>query len=71
MRLKLFGSKINPACTYCFYGEKTEDNTGVLCRRKGVMPLDGSCRKFKYDPLKREPKRMPELPVYHEEDFKL
>lgn len=71
MKLKLFGSGVSPACEYCIYGEKKSDGTGVLCRHKGVMPLEGSCKKYKYDPLRREPKRLPDLPTYNEEDFKI
>ena len=27
----------------------------MVCRRKGPVSADGSCRRFRYDPLKRIP----------------
>ena len=68
---KLFGSNIEPACAYCSRGEVSEDGLTVYCARKGVRELGDRCRKFEYDPLKRIPKRAPDLPAYNEDDFKL
>jgi hypothetical protein len=52
---KLFGTKIEPSCSYCEYGKVTLDKGAVLCRKKGVVTLSYHCRNFAYDPLKREP----------------
>ena len=46
------------------------DGKSVLCIRKGVMPLDARCGKFRYDPLKREPK-LPPKPQFAAADFEL
>lgn len=50
----LFQKSIEPRCAYCARGSALEKDT-VLCPRKGVVPAGGSCRAFRYDPLKRVP----------------
>jgi hypothetical protein len=48
------------------------DEDTVACRRKGPVPAEGSCRRFKYDPLKRIPERPHAgLPVDDEADYSL
>ena len=42
-----------------------------LCKRKGVCAPYDSCSKFVYAPLKRIPKRAPQLLTYEKEDFSL
>ena len=34
----------------------------LLCRKHGVVEADGCCRRFVYDPLKREPAHAVQLP---------
>ncbi|MGI6744975.1 MAG: hypothetical protein ACOX45_02160 [Acutalibacteraceae bacterium] len=63
--------RIPPQCRYCTYGRTTADGTNVLCIKKGVMLLNSRCRKYKYDPLKREPRQKPEKPEFSKEDFSL
>ena len=68
----LINKKIEPSCSYCKYGNKISDEE-VACIKKGVVSSGYYCRKFKYDPLRREP------PIYNlidtkelkEEDFEL
>lgn len=45
----------------------------MVCRRKGPVSADGSCRRFRYDPLKRVPEATAaELPPQPEDaDFSL
>lgn len=50
----LFQKSIEPRCAYCAKGSALEKDT-VLCPKKGVVSAGGSCRAFKYDPLKRVP----------------
>ncbi len=50
----LFDKKIEPCCSYCDSGVRISP-TEVACLRRGVVSAGGSCRHFKYDPLKREP----------------
>ena len=52
----LFDKHIEPCCAYCQYGSRIS-NDEVVCRKRGVVPADGQCRKFAYDPLQRQPER--------------
>ena len=38
-------------------GAAETDEDRMLCRKKGVVPKEGRCGGFRYDPLKREPAR--------------
>lgn len=58
-------------CAICAFGKKSADSEMILCYKKGVLDPSYKCRSFKYDPLKRVPKRMPDLPTYSAEDFKI
>lgn len=53
----LFRKKIDRLCAYCAHAGKVDMETCV-CKRKGLVPAEHHCRKFKYDPLKRVPVRM-------------
>lgn len=66
----IYGSKIAPACEYCLYGSPALDRKMVLCRHRGVVSPYYSCRKFRYDPLMRVPRRQ-ELPKFDPKDFSL
>ena len=68
----LFRKKIERRCGYCQHCAKLDDSQ-VLCSKRGVMPVDGKCMKFKYDPCKRipgKPKAL-DLSKYENEDFSL
>lgn len=67
-RKKLFGNNIEPSCDYCSFGIKNEDGA-LICLNGSVS--DGACRKFEYDPLKREPYKTPLLGDFSPEDFML
>lgn len=68
---KLFGNKITPACKYCENARESAMRDGMaLCRLKGVVPPDYSCRRYVYDPIKRMPASLVK-PVYDESDFEL
>ena len=66
----LFRKKIERRCQYCARCAKLGQDT-ALCTKKGVVLLDGSCRRFRYDPLKRKPKQPVELPQFDASDFEL
>lgn len=69
---KLFNKKdVTPACSYCAHGRFAPNNESVLCMKKGVVDLDFSCKKFKYDPLKRKPLRPRAIEKFEEADFAL
>lgn len=60
-----------PACGVCAHGIISADGESVLCVKTGVRLLDSHCNSFKYDPLKRIPKRRPGKNEFTPEDFKL
>lgn len=71
MRQKYFGKNIAPACSYCLYGSPAPDERTVLCSKNGVVSPFFSCRKYRYDPLKRRPAPQNVLPRYDRSDFEL
>ncbi|NLA87519.1 MAG: hypothetical protein GX847_09650 [Clostridiales bacterium] len=56
----LFSRNIAPSCSYCRFGSGI-GNGEIACLRRGITSAGGSCRRFVYDPLKREPERPPVL----------
>lgn len=68
----LFSKDIEPRCAYCKRGVYLRDDK-VMCLKKGVMPAAGSCRKFRYDPLKRVPPKPQPMPEdkFSDADFSL
>ena len=70
MFFKLYGQNITPGCEICEYVSQRPDNT-LSCQYKGVVCKGDKCRKFKYDPLKREPRLPKELDKFDDEDFSI
>jgi hypothetical protein len=68
----LFRKKIAKSCSYCSRGTKIDDEQ-VLCIKKGIVPANGKCRKFVYDPCKRVPPKPKALDFekYDKEDYSL
>lgn len=71
MLLKLFGKNKNSefdnadlprVCRFCERATLISDEENVLCSVRGIVLADYCCRKFSYDPLKREPKMPPPIP---------
>ena len=52
----LFSRHIPPSCSYCCYGTLISIEE-VACVRRGITTAGSFCRKYGYDPLKREPER--------------
>ncbi len=63
-------AEIVKQCGLCEIGRPAPDGKSVLCIRKGVMPLEARCGRFRYDPLKREPK-LPPKQKFEAADFEL
>ena len=61
--------KIEKMCLYCERSTsiESEGELSVICDRKGAVPPDGHCLRFRYDPLKRRVDRMPAIPTLTEE----
>ena len=71
MKYQLFSPEIEPCCAFCEHGRTAPDGKTVLCIKKGgVLPGDRG-RKYRYDPLRREPKPRPRLPQYDQSDFEI
>ena len=50
-------------CEFCRFATEIKTTEDMLCAYKGVVDKEYSCRKFVYDPLKRVPRKLPELPT--------
>lgn len=68
MKKQLFGNNIVPSCVYCEHSVK-EGNAQICTAHKTLK--NGKCRKFKYNPIMRDPKGMAPLKTYSKEDFAL
>jgi len=68
----LFRKKIERSCGYCQHGAEIDDGL-ILCAKKGLKSPEDGCRKFKYDPCKRIPKKARALDFskYDQEDYSL
>ncbi|MBO5019735.1 MAG: hypothetical protein J6D52_03620 [Clostridia bacterium] len=71
MSNKHFNKKLPHCCEYCVYGTNSEFSNEVICIKRGVTDAKDYCRKYKYDPLKREPARQKISDNYRPEDFLL
>ena len=68
----LFRKNVEPSCSYCAHGASIDEVT-VICVKKGIVKSWDKCRRFEYDPLKREPEA-PSKPLtsgLSEEDFEI
>ena len=72
VRQKLFdGKNYEKRCEHCLNGKLPSDKSVVLCKKFGVVSLDFCCKSFRYDPLKRVPKRARLQTEFNEDEFKL
>ena len=71
-RAMLFDKDMEARCAYCKRGAPLGDDR-VMCLKKGIMSAAGSCRAFRYDPLKRVPPKPvhPDFSRLKDEDFVL
>lgn len=68
----MFGKKesdYRKVCLLCENATVLPQGNEVLCKFKGVVSEDHTCRKFTYDPLKRCPAPKPEMPTISKEDL--
>lgn len=54
-------SELPRACAYCSNASPLLNEDMMLCRKSGIVAAGGSCRKFRYDPLKRVPSLPPQV----------
>ena len=53
--------RIEKYCKYCEHALTLSDPDTMLCCRAGVVSASHCCRRFRYDPLKRVPKRKADI----------
>ncbi|MGN0468390.1 MAG: hypothetical protein ACI4GY_06680 [Acutalibacteraceae bacterium] len=63
--------EIEPKCEYCQRAFLSKETGALYCEKKGVVESDDSCKKFKYDPLKRVPRKIKISCDFDEDDFKI
>lgn len=70
--MKLFRKDMEPRCAYCEKGSQINERE-VICVKRGVVPMEYHCGRFRYDPLKRTPPRPAALDTEHlsEKDFSI
>ena len=66
---KAFDKTIMKKCEYCAFGESLGES--MLCKKHGITEKTDVCRKYKYDPLKRQPLRKNVSGDFSEKDFEL
>lgn len=71
MAKPFFNKDIPPACEYCRYGHKSDYSDDIFCSKRGVTSPGDSCRRFRYDVLKRTPRRTTPSGEFKPEDFEL
>jgi len=50
-------------CGFCRFASVIAGTEEMLCEHRGVVSQEYRCRRFVYDPLKRVPRRLPELVI--------
>lgn len=66
----LFNKNISPSCKYCYLGKKITQNL-IGCVKYGITNSENCCKKFRYDPLKRVPKKPKPVLSFNKKDFML
>jgi len=56
-------------CLFCENATILKGDENVLCKHKGIVSEDYVCRKYIYDPLKRQPSIKPKMPTLSKEDL--
>ncbi|MBQ8641993.1 MAG: hypothetical protein IJ480_07210 [Clostridia bacterium] len=58
---KRYDAELERYCKYCEHASVLSSPDRMLCRKRGVVDAGGCCRRFVYDPLKRDPAPTPKL----------
>ncbi len=54
-------------CEFCRFASEIKAMGDMLCTHRGVVDKEYVCRKFVYDPLKRIPRPLPEMPTLEDD----
>ena len=68
---KMFDKTIIKKCGHCLFGTDLGDDGEIICKKRGIVNKNDLCRKYKYDPLKREPQKQIISDNYSPDDFKI
>lgn len=71
MKIKLFKKNIKPDCKYCVFSSYLSNSENLICIKQGLIDTNYSCKKFKYEPLKRKPYLINIQKNYSKTDFSL
>ena len=62
---------IEKKCCYCEHAAPIRETTGYICKKKGIVSYNFTCKKFAFDPIKLSPV-LPAKPLqFSSEDFQL
>lgn len=67
----LYRRDLPRSCATCMYGQASVFEEESLCAKRGVTKRGDSCRRYRYDPLKRIPQKKKLADDYRPEDFSL
>lgn len=62
-------SDLPRACAYCSNASPLLSENQMLCQKHGIVASGSSCRKFRYDPLKRVPSLPPQIILPEKEEL--
>lgn len=68
---KYYGNASPKICLTCVHGKKYNGDENIYCLKKGIVEKYSSCRKYKYDALKRIPSKPKKLPEHDFKEFEL
>ena len=64
-------SLIEKKCCYCENSSPIRETDGYICKKKGVVSYNFTCKKFVFDPIKLSPVLPAKVLRFSPEDFKL
>ena len=71
LALKGFNKKLQKSCLWCVHGKNSDFCDDIFCKKHGVTTKADACRHYKYDPLKRTPKKQKCFDNFTSDDFTL
>ena len=62
---------IEKKCCYCENAAAIRDTNGYICKKKGVVSYNFTCKKFVFDPIKLSPMLPAKTLQFSSEDFEI
>ncbi len=66
---RMFNKDLPKKCEYCLNAIPLGSDNEMICKKRGIVYSDDLCKKYKYDPLKRTPKKPKLANNYSPDDF--